>query len=126
MKRNTKIVLGVVVLIVVGLLVYSFTESKKPGKYDEFAKCLSNTGTKFYGTFWCPHCQNQKRMFGNSSKLLPYVECSTPDGRNATEICIEKKIEGYPTWEFPNGDRVSGEMKLEDIASKSSCVLPNK
>ncbi|MEO7597268.1 MAG: hypothetical protein ABIS26_02635, partial [Candidatus Paceibacterota bacterium] len=96
-----------------------------PGKYDAFATCLSNSNAKFYGAYWCPHCQAQKKLFGSSVKLLPYVECSTPDASGQTQICIDKKIASYPTWEFADGSRLTGEIPLAQLAEKSSCTLPD-
>ena len=93
-------------------------------KYDTFAQCLKDKGLKFYGAFWCPHCQAEKRRFGGSEKLLPYVECSTPDAKAQTQVCIDNNITGYPTWVFPDGTRKSGEMELADLAAKSGCALP--
>ncbi|SFP26335.1 vitamin K epoxide reductase family protein [Pseudomonas borbori] len=60
---------------------------------------LQRSGATFYGTFWCPTCQEQKRLFGTSAERLPYVEC-TPDGRRGliARVCIEAKINRYPTW----------------------------
>jgi hypothetical protein len=52
------------------------------------------------------------------------VECSTPDGQNQTQICIDKKISNYPTWEFPDGSRITGERTLNELAQKTSCELP--
>lgn len=125
MTKKTIINLIIVIAIIgafISLLVYV---SNKPGKLDGFATCLKDSGTKFYGAFWCPHCQNQKQLFGSSQKLLPYVECSTPDGKGQTDICIEKKIEGYPTWIFANGIIKTGELPLKDLAAQTSCALPN-
>jgi thiol-disulfide isomerase/thioredoxin len=96
------------------------------GKLDTFARCLTNKGVKFYGAFWCPHCQAQKALFGSSAKLLPYIECSTPDAQGRTAICDEKKIEGYPTWEFFDGTREGGEITLSHLSEKTSCPLPPK
>jgi hypothetical protein len=39
------------------------------------------------------------------------------------QICQEAKIEGYPTWEFKDGTRVSGEQTLEDLGKKAECTL---
>ena len=36
--------------------------------------------------------KDQKAMFGKSSKYLPYVECSMPDGQNQTLVCKDKGI----------------------------------
>jgi thiol-disulfide isomerase/thioredoxin len=96
-----------------------------PGKYDTLATCLKEKGATFYGAFWCPHCRDQKKVFGNSAKLLPYVECSTPDAAGQTQICIDKKIESYPTWEFADGSRVGGGLTPEQLAEKTQCPLTN-
>ncbi len=114
----------VLVLGVIGLALVRKDVTTGPGVYDTFATCLGEKGAKFYGAFWCPHCQDQKKLFGKSAKLLPYVECSTPDGQGSTAICQEKKIEGYPTWEFADGSRLNGEIALATLAEKTSCVLP--
>ncbi|OGI72934.1 hypothetical protein A3D42_01645 [Candidatus Nomurabacteria bacterium RIFCSPHIGHO2_02_FULL_41_18] len=95
-----------------------------PGEYDEFAQCLSDKGAKFYGAFWCPHCANQKKMFGSSQKFLPYIECSNPAGSAQLPICTEKGINTYPTWEFADGSRLSGEIPMAQLAEKTGCVLP--
>lgn len=90
---------------------------------DTFAQCLTDAGAKFYGAYWCPHCQAQKKLFQNS-KMLPYVECSTPDGKAQTPICIDAKITGYPTWDLADGTRLDGEQTLETLSEKTSCALP--
>lgn len=110
-------------VIVVGLVGWSVRAGMQPGKYDAFATCLKDKGVKFYGAFWCSHCQNQKRMFGKSSKKLPYIECSTPDGRDQTQVCKDAKVDSYPTWEFPDASRLSGEVALSTLAEKSGCEL---
>lgn len=125
-KQIKKIIINwIIVLAIIGavvsLLVYV---ANKPGRLDTFATCLKDSGAKFYGAFWCPHCHNQKDMFGKSQRLLPYVECSTPDGKGQTDICIENKIEGYPTWIFVDGSRMTREVPLNTLAAKTSCALP--
>lgn len=123
---NKKLVIGVVVFIVLFAAGIYFLSSKGsgPGKYDEFAQCLKDKGLVFYGTFWCPHCQNQKKLFGSSAQYLPYVECSTPDGQGQLDVCKEANIQSYPTWLFPDGTSQSGEIQLSQLAEKSSCSLP--
>lgn len=114
----------IAVAIVVGLAVFFSSNNSQPGKLDDFTKCLTDKGAVFYGAYWCPHCKNQKASFGKSVDYLNYVECSTPDGRGQTQECKDKKIEGYPTWEFSDGSRESGELTLEKLAEKTSCELP--
>lgn len=124
-KKIFFIVLGVLVIGLVGLgFLQSNQEPDGPGELDGFATCLVEKGAVFYGTFWCPHCQAQKKMFGKSAKLLPYVECSTADGSGQTQVCIDKGVKSYPTWEFPDGTRLSGEIPLEQLSEKTSCELP--
>lgn len=118
-------VVGVIVLIL-GMYMIKTKTDTTPGKLDSFAQCLKDKGAVFYGAFWCPHCQNQKAMFGKSVTLLPYVECSTPDGKSQFPICKEKNIEGYPTWIFADGSRLTGEVALETLAEKTGCALPPK
>ena len=115
------IILG---LLIVGGFGWSIYAKTLPGKYDELAQCLKDKGATFYGAFWCPHCQEQKRFFGNSEKLLPYVECSNPDGKTQTQICIDKGIVQYPTWVFADGSTTTGEQQPQTLADKTGCAMP--
>ena len=121
-KRNIFWIL--VLIILAGVVVLIARSVSAPGKYDQFAQCLEEKGAKFYGAFWCPHCQNQKKMFGKSQKYLPYVECSTPNGQGQKELCNDAGIEGYPTWVFADESRLSGEVPLATLAEKTMCALP--
>ncbi|OGF89436.1 hypothetical protein A3I27_01540 [Candidatus Giovannonibacteria bacterium RIFCSPLOWO2_02_FULL_43_11b] len=124
-NKTKKIIIWTVVIIALAASAYYFIkEASKPGKYDDFAVCLNNKGAVFYGTFWCPYCQKQKAMFGKSANLLPYEECSTPDGKGRLSICDEKKIEGYPTWIFADESRETGVVSFARLAEKTSCALP--
>ena len=129
MDNNVKIfisVIGILILGVVGMVVLRSNEGKTstPGKYDVLAQCLKDKGAVFYGAFWCPHCQNTKKSFGNAAQYLNYVECSTPDSKGQTQACIDAGIKGYPTWEFPDGSRLEGEIPMATLAEKSMCTLP--
>ena len=124
MKKGTLIFWGFILFLVVAGLGSSVLIKSGPGKLDTFAQCLEEKGAIFYGAFWCPHCQAQKRMFGNSANLLPYVECSTPDGQNQLQVCIDKQIQQYPTWDFADGSRLTGEVPLAQLAEKTECILP--
>lgn len=115
-------ILAAVVVAGVGYAIYH--TSSTSGKYDEFAQCLKDKGATFYGAFWCPHCAEQKAMFGKSKDLLPYVECSTPDGRSQTPICTEKGITGYPTWIYQDGEKANGVVQLATLSQKTGCTLP--
>lgn len=124
-KKTKQTIISVIsVLVVFGALVaFLVHQGKKPGQYDTLAQCVADSGAKFYGAFWCPHCQAQKTAFGKSAKYLPYVECSQPDGKGQLEICVEKEIASYPTWEFADGSRQSGRLSPEELAAITSCSI---
>lgn len=125
MKKQTKFILFIVLVVVLvgGVGIY-VSANKAPGKYDELAKCISNSGAKFYGAFWCSHCNNQKKDFGSSKRYLPYVECSSKNGKSQLDICKSADIKGYPTWVFADGSRLEGEVPFETLSQKTSCPLP--
>lgn len=122
--RGVAVFWAVLAVLIVGGFGASMYLKTLPGKYDTLAQCLSEKGAKFYGAFWCPHCQEQKRFFGNSAKLLPYIECSLPDGKTQTQECIDKKIVQYPTWIFADGSTLVGERQPKELAEKTGCALP--
>jgi uncharacterized membrane protein len=81
---------------------------------------LTRIDAKFYGASWCPHCKQQKDMFGASADRLPYIECS-PGGPRApvAQTCKESRIESYPTW-IINGQRYDGTQTLQALAQYSN------
>lgn len=113
--------LGIVILALLGWWVYALST---PGKYDSFAQCLKDKGAVFYGAFWCPHCKNQKAMFGRSANLLPYHECSTPNGQGQLQACTDLGVKQYPTWIFADGSVEAGEVALPKLSEKTGCELP--
>ncbi len=123
--EKKKIIYTIIFIIIgIGLAVFlSMYQSKGTGKYDELAQCVKDSGAKFYGAFWCPHCADQKRLFGQSAKLLPYIECSNPD-RSQNQTCVDAKITGYPTWEFKDGTRRVETIEPEKLAELTQCSLP--
>lgn len=80
---------------------------------------LTDDGATFYGAYWCPACQEQKRLFGSAADRLPYVEC-TPNGRGAprAEACESRDISRYPTW-IIDGRRLQGVIPTEELARYS-------
>lgn len=113
------IVLAIVAFIIVRVRAYENAPDARVG----FAQCLTEKGTKMYGAYWCPHCQAQKKQFGKAFSKVDYVECAVP-GNNAaqTQVCKDQNIEGYPTWIFADGTRVTGEQTFQALGEKSGCV----
>src|SRR3989344_5640597 len=124
-RPKTLSVVGLILVVFVAWVIWQWVNaSTGPGPYDAFAQCLKEKETVFYGAFWCPHCQVQKEMFGKSARYLPYVECSLPNGNGQTPVCEQKVIKGYPTWEFADGSRLAGEVKLQTLSERTGCPLP--
>jgi len=99
--------------------------SMDPHRYDDFASCLSSKGVKLYGSLICPHCSEQKELFGDSLPLIDYVECYDPSALlGMSAACREAGIQAYPAWEFPGPVRVSGTLSIEEISHHSGCPLP--
>lgn len=126
MKKTLIVSISIIALIViVGILIYNSPKAKeRRAARASFASCIKDSGAIFYGAFWCPHCQNQKKLFKESAKLLPYFECSTPDGQSMLSVCQEAGIKGYPTWMYSNGTTSSGEQTFSEISAATSCPLP--
>lgn len=115
----------VAALIIAGIWYESWYQSQ-PGKYDAFASCLAQSGVKFYGAFWCPHCHDQKDLFGKSASKLPYVECSTADGNSQTQVCIDNRISEYPTWTTKTGSTTVGVLSFDQLSELSGCPVPQR
>lgn len=118
-NQNNLIIGAIVVVIVIIGIYYFYPKNVASGKYDSFAQCLASKNITMYGAYWCPHCQNEKRAFGDSFRYVPYVEC-TED----VQKCLNAGIRGYPTWIFPDGNKLVGFQELQKLSEASSCPLP--
>lgn len=113
--------------VIIGALFLAGCSDGIGDRYVSFAQCLVDKKAVFYGAYWCPHCADQKAMFGRQAmKNVPYVECDRRGSNAEPELCAQKKIEGYPTWEFADGSRISGTVPLEKLAEKTACELPQE
>ncbi|MBS0015230.1 MAG: vitamin K epoxide reductase family protein [Arthrospira sp. SH-MAG29] len=80
---------------------------------------LQQIGAKTFGAYWCPHCYEQKQLFGRQAfAILDYVECD-PQGPNArSQLCQQAGINAYPTWEI-NQKFYQGRLSLQKLAELS-------
>jgi uncharacterized membrane protein/glutaredoxin len=88
------------------------------------AQYLTQIGAKMYGAYWCPHCHEQKELFGKEAVAqMPYVECD-PGGANAQPaVCQAQGVKGYPTWKIKD-QTVSGVQTLQQLADMSGYSGP--
>ncbi|MBS3174421.1 hypothetical protein J4440_00910 [Candidatus Woesearchaeota archaeon] len=122
MKKSTIFYIALIAVFLV-LAFIGYNNYKKPGKYDDFAKCLTEKDIKMYGAYWCPACAKQKQIFGKSFNLVQYVECGIPgDKTKQTEICNKENIGSYPTWEI-NGEKSTGVFDIQELSSITGCKI---
>ncbi len=120
MKR---LLLTVISILILPLIAFAekppvVTTTSTPSSIS-LAKHLKATGAVKYSAYWCPHCHDQNQLFGRKAAAqLKSVECAA-DGRNAQpELCQEKGISGFPSWEI-NGTIDSGVKTLDELADLS-------
>lgn len=121
--KTKKIVIyaGILILFAAAYLTGRYYKNHK---YDSFAKCLASKNAKMYGLYWCPHCADQKAMFGSAFKYVPYVECAI---RGSRELAPECKIAGvklFPSWQFGTEPPKEGVLSLDALSEKTGCSLP--
>jgi len=77
---------------------------------------LTETKVLYYGSWRCPACQAQGRLFGEAVTRLPYVECAKPKELPIqAAACKSAEIRAYPTWILPTGERREGVQSLEEL-----------
>jgi thiol-disulfide isomerase/thioredoxin len=122
--KTSNIIIAIFIIIVIGILGISFYSAfSSGGNYDEFTKCITDSGAKMYGAYWCPHCQEQKSLFGKSWDKVNYIECSLPNRGGQTQFCNSAGIKSYPTWEFSDGSISPGLISLQQLSQKTGCQL---
>lgn len=125
-KINTgnKIIIGIAIILSIGIIIFAVinNSNKIIKNYDKFAQCLTDKGAVMYGAEWCAHCKEQKAVLGNSFRLINYAGC--PDN---TQFCIDKGIQGYPTWLIGTSTKLEGFDKnktMQELSDATGCVLP--
>lgn len=94
-------------------------------KYDSFAKCLAAHQAKMYGLYWCPHCADQKAMFGAAFRYVPYQECAIKDKPGELEpACKAAGVKLFPSWQFGTDPPKEGVFPLQELSDKTGCSLP--
>lgn len=147
MKKTTlkKTIVNLLGIAVVVVFVFLFSRLLKNGstttvtgtklsatQLENFAKYLTEKGAIMYGTYWCSHCQNQKKLFGDAFKYINYMECTKEPNR-----CVAAGINGYPTWTIPKSAsesglpaeeagvlKLEGEVSLENLAKATDYAFP--
>jgi hypothetical protein len=120
-SRKMLIWSGIVVLLI-GVYVARWYYMNH--RYDGFAKCLAAKQTKMYGLYWCPHCAEQKEMFGKAFQYVPYVECAIKGSRELMPECKAAGVKLFPSWQFGANPPKEGVFPLNELSDKTGCSLP--
>ena len=81
------------------------------------AEYLAENNVKFYGAYWCAHCQQQKSLFGAvAASKLPYIECAEGGENSQRQLCKEKNIQMFPPSAL-KGKLLPGTLELNKIAA---------
>lgn len=96
----------------------------KNHKFDTFAQCLARKQAKMYGLYWCPHCIEQKEMFGQAFHYVPYVECAIKDSSEVAAQCKVAGVKLFPSWQFGMDPPKEGVLSMETLSEKTGCSLP--
>jgi hypothetical protein len=121
-KTKSALIYGVVAILLVG--AYLGGRYYKNHKYDSFAQCLAAKQAKMYGLYWCPHCIEQKEMFGASFHYVPYVECAIKGSSELAPECKAAGLKLFPSWQFGAAPPKEGVLPLEELSEKTGCSLP--
>ncbi len=89
----------------------------------QFAKDLAASRAVFYGASWCAQCTEQKEMFEDGQRFLPFVEV-TDANRRLNQVGIENKISAFPTWVFADGSRLTGIGSLQELSARAGVPIP--
>lgn len=103
--------------------IYAMPEGGPAGFEAALARHLREQGAVMYGAYWCPHCTEQKALFGDAAKDVPYVECAK-DGVNARpDLCEQVGVRSFPTWVMGT-ERREGVQSLGALAAFSKFETP--
>lgn len=83
------------------------------------AKHLNRIGAKLYGTYWCPYCNTQKKVFGEEAfRQINYIECDQAGPNPRPDLCKKANVSSYPTWEIKS-QLYPGMRSLQELADLS-------
>ncbi len=121
MEKRTVVMITflVLILLVGGLYIFTDWFSKVTGYFtgeaerEKVAQCLAQKGAEYYGSDFCPDCEKQKKEFGNSFKLVSYVDC----GENKVNCPNVREI---PAW-YMDKQIYYGYKTLDELKQLSNC-----
>jgi uncharacterized membrane protein len=93
--------------------IYAMPAGGGSGFEGALARHLREQGAVMYGAYWCPRCTEQKALFGDAAKDIPYVECAKDGVNGRPDLCEKAGVKAFPTW-------VMGTERREGVQSLSA------
>ena len=118
LQRSAALVIGLSTLFSGGgPLAFAESTDSVASPPRDLAQQLKQRGVRFYGSWRCPACQYQLKLFGLESKgQVPYVECNKPEiYPEQASMCQQAELRVYPTWERRDGHRLEGVQSLDTL-----------
>jgi uncharacterized membrane protein len=111
--------LAAAVLVPLGAaFIYAMPSGGGAGFEAALARHLREQGAVMYGAYWCPHCTEQKALFGDAAKDIPYVECAKDGVHARPDLCEQARVKSFPTWVMGT-ERREGTQSLRALADFS-------
>jgi arsenate reductase-like glutaredoxin family protein len=85
------------------------------GEVKKLAFCLNKNEAEFYGSTFCADCEKTKELFGQSFKLIHYVDCG-----KELENC--PNIQNVPAW-FIEKEIHYGLKNITGLKKMSGCIV---
>ncbi len=109
-KANTITIVIILAVIIFALLI--MLNKPEPVTDKEVVKCIGENSV-LYIQLGCPHCEDQKEMFGENKKYLNIVDCFYE-----REKC--SGIGSIPTWVI-HGEKYERIQSVEKLKELTGC-----
>lgn len=113
-KKKMRVITIIIILLVIALSTYIITSKPKTKTTKEIAKCIGEKST-LYIQVGCSACKYQEEMFEENYQYLNTIDCFYD-----TQTCIDKEIQGTPTWEI-NGKKYLGAKSIDKLKELTGC-----
>jgi uncharacterized membrane protein len=103
--------------------IYAMPAGGGGGFEAALARHLREQGAVMYGAYWCPRCTEQKALFGDAAKDIPYVECAKDGVNGRPDLCEKAGVKAFPTWVLGT-ERREGVQSLGALSTFSKFEPP--
>lgn len=116
--------LAAAVLVPLGAaFIYAVPAGGGSGFEGALARHLREKGAVMYGAYWCPRCTEQKALFGDAARDVPYVECAADGVNGRPDLCEKAGVKAFPTWVMGT-ERREGVQSLGALSTFSKFEPP--